>query len=109
MKERKRGGVILVCERHFSKSVCRGSGELGVAIIIHHLLQICAGAGNAIQISIAFAQREIGVCPARTPWKIIEILLIFRSSQIVEFASEQTVCVLKLTLIGPLAFARPRP
>src|SRR4029077_424985 len=63
MKEGKRGSVILVCKRYFGESICRGAGEFAIAVVVEHFLQICASTGNAIEISIAFAQREISVCP----------------------------------------------
>src|SRR6266481_10114704 len=106
MKERKRRGVILISERHFSQSVRRGPGELAVAVVVQYFLEIRASARSAIEISIAFAKREVSVRTAKTSRIIVEILLIFRSRQVVKFASEQTVRVIKLTLIGRLAFAR---
>ena len=108
MKKRKRRRVILVCKRHLGESVCRGPGELAVAVVVQHFLEICPSARNAIEIPIAFAKREVSVRPARAPGIIVEILLIFRSRQIVKFSSEQTVRVIELTLIGRLAFACSR-
>src|SRR5947207_10307385 len=108
MKKRKRRAIILFCERYFSESVRRRPCELAIAVIVKHFLEICASARSAIEISIAFAKREVSVRTACASRIIVEILLIFRSRQIVKFASEQTVCVLKLTLIGRLLFARPR-
>src|SRR6266436_8964312 len=106
MEERKRRSVIFVCERHFSESIRRRPGEFAVAVVVQHFLEICASARSAIEISIAFAQREVSVRTAKTSRIIVQILLIFRSRQVVKFASEQTVRVIKLTLIGRLAFAR---
>ena len=108
MKERKRRGVILISECYFSERVRRWSSELAVAVVVQHFLEICASARNAIKISIAFAKREVSVCTTCATRIIVEILLIFRSRQIVKFAIKQTVRVIELTLIGRLAFARRR-
>src|SRR6266566_4038296 len=102
MKERKRRGVILISERHFSESVCRGSSELAVTVIVQHFLKSCESARRMIDISRAFAQREIGVGPARTSRVIVQILLIFWGRKIVKLASEQRVGVIELTLIRSL-------
>src|SRR5204862_7478294 len=108
MKKRKRRGVILVCKRHLCESVSGGPGELALAVVVQHFLEIGASARSAIEISIAFAKREVSVRTACASRIIVEILLIFRSRQIVTLASEQTVCVLKLPLNGRLLVARPR-
>src|SRR6266566_734348 len=105
MKKRKRRAIILFCERYFSESVRRRPCELAIAVIVKHLLEICASARSAIEISIAFAKREVSVRSAGTPRIIVEIFLIFRDRQIVELASEQAVSVLELTLISPLSIA----
>src|SRR6267378_2324196 len=106
MKERKRRGVILFGKRHFGKRVRRGSSELAVTIVIEHSLEICASARNAIEISIAFAKREVSVRPARTSRIIVEIFLIFRNRQIVKLASKQRICVLELATVGRFGFPR---
>src|SRR5215467_8674513 len=98
MKKRKRRRVILVCKRHLGESVCRGPCELAVAVVVQHFLEICASVRNAIEISIAFAKREVSVRTACASRIIVEILLIFRSRQIVKFASKQTVRIIQLTL-----------
>src|SRR2546430_10053900 len=105
MKERKRRCVILICKRDLSEGVGRRSGELAVAVIIEHFLQICPSARNAIEISIALAKREVSVRPARTSRIILQVFLVFRNRQVVEFASEQAVSVLELTLISSLSIA----
>src|SRR6266498_4598471 len=105
MKERKRPGVILFGEGHFGKRVRRGAGELAVAIVVEHFLKIRASAGNAIEISIALAKREVSVRPARTSRIILQVFLVFRNRQIVKFPSKQAVGVLELTLISPLGIA----
>src|SRR5207244_7811420 len=106
MKERKRRRVILFCERQLGESIRRGASELAIAVVVKHFLEICASAGNAIEISIAFAKREVSVRPARTSRIVLEIFLVFRHRQIVEFASEQAVSVIELTLIRSLRFTR---
>src|SRR5437762_6271291 len=106
MKERKRRGVILICKRDLSEGVGRRSGKLAVAVIIQHFLQICPGARDAIEISIAFAKREVSVRPAGPSRIIVQIFLVFRNRQIVKLASEQAVGVLELTPVGALGFAR---
>src|SRR6266436_406384 len=108
MKERKRRGVILICKRDLCEGVARGSGELTVAIIVEHFLQICASARDAIEISIAFAEREVRIRPPRAPRIILQVFLVFRNRQIVKLASEQAVSVIELTPVGPLGFARWR-
>src|SRR6266542_5602630 len=105
MKERKRPSVILFGERHFGKRVRRGSGELAVAIVVEHFLKIRASAGNALEISIALAKREVSVRPARTSRIILQVFLVFRNRQIVKFPSKQAVGVLELTLISPTSIA----
>src|SRR3989442_6937130 len=104
MKERKRRGVILICKRHLCEGVRRGSGELAVAIVVEHFLQICASARDAIEVSIAFAKREVSVRPARTSRIILQVFLVFRNRQIVKLPSEQAVRVIELTLSCVLAF-----
>src|ERR1700730_2498344 len=104
MKKRKRRSVILFSERHLGKRVSGRSSELAIAVIVEHFLEICASARNAIEISIAFAQREVSVRPARAARIIIEIFLIFRGRQIVKLSSEQAVRVVELTLSCLLAF-----
>ena len=106
MKERKRRGVIFFGEGRFGKRVRRGSGEFAVTVVVEHFLKISASVGKAIEISIAFAKREIGVRPARTSRIIVQIFLVFRDRQIVKLASEQAVGVFELTPVGPLRFAR---
>src|SRR2546429_8743916 len=106
MKERKRRGVILICNRDHSEGVGRRSGELAVAVIIEHFLQICPSARDAIEISIAFAKREVSVRSARTSRIILQVFLVFRNRQIVKLASEQAIGVLELTPVSPLGFAR---
>src|SRR5437867_1525601 len=105
MKERKRRGVILICKRDLSEGVGRRSGELAVAVIIEHFLQICPSARDAIEISIAFAKREVSVRPAGTSRIILQVFLVFRNRQIVKLASEQAVGVLELTPVSPLGIA----
>src|SRR5438094_662677 len=61
MKKRKRRAVILFCERHFSESIRRGPSKLAIAVVVKHFLEICASARGAIEISIAFAKREVSV------------------------------------------------
>src|SRR5437773_2083474 len=63
MKERKRRGIVLLRESRFSESVSGGSGEFAVAVVVQHFLEVCASAREAIEISIAFAQRKISVRP----------------------------------------------
>src|SRR5205823_4760566 len=52
-----------------------------------------------MEVSIAFAEREISIRPASASRVVVEILLIFRDCQVVQFASEQAVGVLELTMI----------
>src|SRR5205823_13704586 len=93
MKERKRRGIVLLRESRFSESVSGGSGEFAVAVVVQHFLEVCASAREAIEISIAFAQRKISVRPAGKPRIIIEIFLIFRDRQIVKLARKKRVGV----------------
>src|SRR5437870_13573449 len=106
MKERKRRRVILFCERQLGESIRRGASELAIAVVVKHFLKIRASAGNAIEISIALAKREVSVRPARTSRIILQVFLVFRNRQIVKLASEQAVGVLELTPVSPLGFAR---
>src|ERR1700730_353960 len=104
MKKRKRRSVILFSERHLGKRVSGRSSELAVAVVVEHFLEICASARNAIEISIAFAEREVSIRPPRTPRVILDIFLIFRGRQVVKLAGEQAVRVIELTLSCPFAF-----
>ena len=106
MKERKRRGVIFFGEGRFGKRVRRCSGEFAVTVVVEHFLKISTSVGKAIEISIAFAKREIGVRLARTSRIIVQIFLVFRDRQIVKLASKQAVGVFELTPVGPLGFAR---
>src|SRR4029077_2170780 len=98
MKEWKRGRVIFVRERHFRERIRRRSGEFAVAVVVEHFLEICPSAPGAPAISVAFAEGEVRVGPARAPGIIVEIFLIFGGRQIVKLASEQAVRVIELTL-----------
>src|SRR5437762_13983641 len=104
MKQRKRRAIILFCERYFSESIRRRPCELAIAVIVKHLLEICASDRGAIEISIALTEREVSVRSARAHRIIVEIFLIFRDRQIVKLASEQAVRVIELTLSCLLAF-----
>src|SRR5207249_9826026 len=106
MKERKGRGVILFFKRHLSQSVCSGACKFAVAIIAQHFLEVCASARWAIEISIAFAQRKTGIGLPGTPWVVVEIFLIFRDRQIVQFASEERVRIIELAAIGRSALSR---
>ena len=106
MKERKGRGIIFLFESHLSESVCGGSGKFAIAIIAQHSLEVCPSARWAIEISIAFAQRKIGVGPSRIPRVVVQIFLIFRDRQIVKFASEKRVRIIELAAIGRFAFSR---
>src|SRR6266704_983238 len=106
MKERKGRGIILLLESHLSQSVCGRSGKFAIAIIAQHSLEVCPCARWAIEISIAFAQRKIGVGSPGIPRVIVEIFLIFRDRQIVKFASEKRVRIIELPAIGRVAFSR---
>src|SRR6266436_3818509 len=98
MEKRTCGSVIFFCERHLGKSIGCGSGEFAIAVVGEHFLQIRASARNAMEVSIAFAEREVSVRPLGAARIIVEIFLIFRSSQVVKLASEQAVRVIELTL-----------
>src|SRR5919106_1217718 len=104
MKERKGSGIILLLEGHLRESICGGAGKFAIAIIAQHFLEVCASARWAIEISMAFAQRKISICPPGIPGIIVEIFLIFRDRQIIKFASEKRVCVIELAAIGRFAF-----
>src|SRR5438093_7238942 len=106
MKERKRRGIVLLRESRLGESVSGGSGKFAVAVVVEHFLEVCASIRQAIEISIAFAQRKIGVGPAGKPRIIIEIFLIFRDCQIVKFASEKRVRIIELAAVRRFAFSR---
>src|SRR4030095_6068071 len=76
--------------------------------IAQHFLEVCPSARWTIEISIAFAQRKIGVGPPGIPRVIVEIFLIFRDRQIVKLASEKRVRVIELATSGRFAFSRRR-
>src|SRR6201993_4598796 len=105
MKKRKGGRVVLICECHLGERECRRTGEFAVAILGEHFLQIGASIRVAMEISIAFTEREISVRPTRAPRIVVEILLIFWDCEIVQFASKQAIGVLELTLISSFSFA----
>src|SRR6266480_3943035 len=105
MKERKGRGIVLLCKRRLGESVRGGSGKFAIAVVVQYFLEVCASAGQAIEISIAFGQRKISVGPARKPRIIIEIFLIFRDRKIVKFASEKCVRVIQLAPVGRFAFS----
>src|SRR5215468_3126727 len=104
MKQRKRSRIVFIRERHLGERICRRSGEFAVGIIVEHLLEVRASARSATEVAIAFTQREVSVRPARAPRIVVEIFLILRGRQIVKLASEQTVCIIELTLSRSLAF-----
>src|SRR5713101_4062613 len=106
MKERKRRRIVLLRESRFSESVSGGSGEFAIAVVVQHFLEVCASAREAIEISIAFAQRKISVGPAGKPRIIIEIFLIFRDCQIVKFASKKRVRIIELAAVRRFGFSR---
>src|SRR2546430_8266140 len=108
MKERKRRGIVLLRESRFSESVSGGSGEFAIAVVVQHFLEVCASAREAIEISIAFAQRKISVRPAGQARIIIEIFLIFWDRQIVKFAREKRVRVIELAAVRRFVVARWR-
>src|SRR5262245_40173862 len=105
MKKRERSRVVFICECHLSECECRWTGEFAVAILGEHFLQIGSRIRVAMEISIAFTKREISVRPTRAPRVVVEILLIFRDCEIVQFASKQAIGVLELTLISSFSFA----
>ena len=106
MKKRQRRGVVFICERHLRERECRWPGEFAVAVLGQHFLQIGTSIRIAMEVSITFAKREISIRPASASRVVVEILLIFRDRQVVQFASEQAVGVVELTLIRPFSFAR---
>ena len=106
MKKRERRGVVFICERHLRERECRWPGEFAVAVLGEHFLQIGTSIRIAMEVSITFAKREISIRPASASRVVVEILLIFRDRQVVQFASEQAVGVVELTLIRPFSFAR---
>src|SRR6266566_4378806 len=108
MKERKGRSIILPGKSHLSKSVCGRSGKFAVVIIAQYFLEVRASAGWLVEISIALAKREVDIRPARASRVIVEIFLIFRERQIIEFASEKRVCVIELATVGRFAIARYR-
>jgi hypothetical protein len=108
MKERKGRGIILLREGHLSESVRGGTGKFAIPIIAQHFLEVCPSARWALKISIAFAQRKIGVGSPRIPRVIVQIFLIFRDRQIVKFTSEKRVRIIELAAIGRFAFSRQR-
>ena len=59
-----------------------------------------------LKIAVTFAERKIGVSGARPATKIVEIFLIFRNREVVEFASKETVGVVDLATIGPFGLRR---
>src|SRR5262245_10477024 len=58
-----------------------------------------------MEVPITLAKREIGVRAASASRVILQILLIFRNRQVVQFASEQAIGVLELTLIRAFGFS----
>src|SRR5260370_13634718 len=106
MKERKRRGIVLLRESRLRKGVTGGPGKFAVAVVVEHFLEVCASTRQAIEISIAFAQRKIGVGPAGKPRIIIEIFLIFRDCQIVKFASKKRVRIIELAAVRRFGFSR---
>src|SRR5262245_52124911 len=108
MKKRERRRIVFVCERHLRERERRWPGEFAVAVVVEHFLQICTGIRIAMEVSITFAKREIGIRPARPSRVVFEILLILRDGQVVQFSSKQAVGVIELTLISPFGFARRR-
>src|SRR5437867_5345039 len=106
MKKRKRCGIVLLRESRLGESVSGGSGKFAVAVVVEHFLEVCASIRQAIEISIAFAQRKISVGPTGKPRIIIEIFLIFRDCQIVKFASEKRVRIIELAAVRRFGFSR---
>src|SRR5215469_14200391 len=105
MKQRKSTSIILLRERRLSQSIRRRSGKIAVTVIAQHFLEIYPGGRQAIEISIAFAERKISVCATGTTRIVIEIFLIFRDCQVVKFASEQRVGIIELAAVRGFAFA----
>src|SRR6266496_952480 len=88
MKKRKRCGIVLLRESRLGESVSGGSGKFAVAVVVEHFLEVCASIRQAIEISIAFAQRKISV------------------GQIVKFASEKRVRIIELAAVRRFGFSR---
>src|SRR6266508_5768175 len=108
MKERKGRGIILVRESHLSESVRGRTGKFAITVVAQHLLKVSSSARRALEISIAFAQRKIGVGPPGRPRVIVQIFLIFRDRQIVQLASEKRVRIIELAAIGRFAVSSRR-
>src|SRR5207302_7358275 len=108
MKERERLRVVFLSEGHFREGVGGWSGEFAFAVIVQDSLEISSRAGGLVEIPIALAQRKIGVRATRCAGIIVEIFLIFRNCEIVEFSGEKCVGVLDLSLFRLFAFGGRR-
>src|SRR5437867_2068775 len=100
MEKRARRGVIFISKRHFPECVRSRAGKLALRIIAQDFLETAACVRSAMQIAITLAEREIGVGAARAAAEIVEVLLVFRNSEVVKLASEEAVGVIDLTAIG---------
>ncbi len=96
MKKRKRGAVVFVRESHLGERVGRRPCEIALAIVIQHLLETGARGPSLAEISITFTEGKIRIRASGRAWIIVEIFLIFRNSEVVQFAGEERVRVFEL-------------
>src|ERR1700694_1445989 len=99
MKERQRGGIILLRKGRLGQNVGGGARKFTVVVAVEDLLETLSGGAGAIQCAVTFTEKEIDAGAPGCGRIFVQIFFVLGNGEIVKFAEEKRVCIIELATI----------
>src|SRR6266446_2998707 len=99
MKKREGGGIILLRKGRLGQNVGGRARKFTVGVVVEDLLETLSRSARAIQRAVTFTEKEIDAGAATCDGIFVQIFLVLRNGEIVEFAQEKRVRIIELATI----------